>query len=622
MNTARGFSGNRAVGGFCAAAYGVYLVLLHPDVDWGDSGELISAAHLLAPAHFLGYPLYVIPAKFFALMPLGSAALRVSWFSALLGTATLGVLMMALMRSIGNRESGLAGRMKPMVLWAVVGLLAAVGLSHAFMGQSIQAENTLPALLLLALGLWCLHGSAGAHRVGYAVFSFLAAYHPALLPISLLGGGVLASGFPNGRRLREFGLYMAVQAAAMSVNLFLLVRSQASVPLSYAFARTPADWLSTLQTGFRKYYGSDLVPVLAVDRASDSIQVFLPQFAAVVTPLALYGLYRLIRRYFRLSALMIPMLILFSALALLNPSQEREGYSLLIVVALLWLTGAGLVGIASLRWRRPALAAVLLIGAGGWLAAAFNVYDLARKGVSQSEIARRLGEEILAELEGRALYVAANERLALVTEYIQFVELRRPDVVLAYLPMFFTEGGARRVEERHPDLLPPLVRLPAGQFSCALPLWDVYVSQLVARNIARFPIYTETHAAWSFPSQVDARTMSAFVRTGVRDFREYIYLAADGLTEQNLPYRFLPSNPVGGKEFSRRGFLYAFGGPVAPITKRKLLRIWETDRTTPIDEEVLTQTLYQWAAYDFAKGRLREAVDGYRLAGSSYRRTT
>src|SRR5687768_11410012 len=59
-----------------------YVVTLSPTVVGGDSGELITVAHVLGVAHPPGFPLHTLLAKLFSLPPVGSVAARVNFFSA------------------------------------------------------------------------------------------------------------------------------------------------------------------------------------------------------------------------------------------------------------------------------------------------------------------------------------------------------------------------------------------------------------------------------------------------------------------------------------------------------------------------------------------------------------
>lgn len=66
----------------------LYIYCLPPGLPpYRDSGEMASAAATLGVAHQPGYPLYIISAKLFSLIPLGNPAWRLNLFSAAAGLA-------------------------------------------------------------------------------------------------------------------------------------------------------------------------------------------------------------------------------------------------------------------------------------------------------------------------------------------------------------------------------------------------------------------------------------------------------------------------------------------------------------------------------------------------------
>src|SRR5437899_12553099 len=90
-----------------AAALAALLFLLYyaleacPTSYVGDSGELVTAVHLLGIPHPPGAPLYVLLGKLWTLLvPAGSVAWRMSLFSAIFAAGSCGLLY-RLCRRIG-----------------------------------------------------------------------------------------------------------------------------------------------------------------------------------------------------------------------------------------------------------------------------------------------------------------------------------------------------------------------------------------------------------------------------------------------------------------------------------------------------------------------------------------
>lgn len=64
----------------------IYILTLSPQVSFFDSGELISSSFTLGISHPPGYSLYILLSHVFKYIPIGSAALKVSLFSAVFGS--------------------------------------------------------------------------------------------------------------------------------------------------------------------------------------------------------------------------------------------------------------------------------------------------------------------------------------------------------------------------------------------------------------------------------------------------------------------------------------------------------------------------------------------------------
>jgi Protein of unknown function (DUF2723) len=80
----------------------VYRLALAPTVTLVDSGELIVAARFLGVAHPPGFPLYLIFAHLFSLLPIGSIAVRINLASATFGAFACGMLTLVAVELIAS----------------------------------------------------------------------------------------------------------------------------------------------------------------------------------------------------------------------------------------------------------------------------------------------------------------------------------------------------------------------------------------------------------------------------------------------------------------------------------------------------------------------------------------
>jgi hypothetical protein len=133
---------------FCVAAlsFALYARTLYPGLLPGDSGEFQTLAYLLAHTHPTGYDVYLLLARVFISIPVGSIAYRVNLFSAFMGGLTVGCVYLAGTLLSGKRWGGVFGA-------------AALAVSITFWSQSVIAEvytagSFFLVLLLLCLLLW------------------------------------------------------------------------------------------------------------------------------------------------------------------------------------------------------------------------------------------------------------------------------------------------------------------------------------------------------------------------------------------------------------------------------------------------------------------------------------
>ncbi len=217
-------------------SFGVLLGLQTPNLNSGDAGELITAAHYLAVAHPSGYPLYLLLARAFEFLPFGNIAFRVALMSSMFGAATAALVATVVRRLTG---SGLAA------WFSVVMILG----SPSYVAQSAIAKfYPLNACLILVLfALWvhrlltdpeetdaayCISSDRSFHATAL-LFGLVAANHHTgwlMLPPALLAALLLLrrERIPANRAVRGVLRCAAPLALAFfcgaAVNLFLLLR--------------------------------------------------------------------------------------------------------------------------------------------------------------------------------------------------------------------------------------------------------------------------------------------------------------------------------------------------------------------------------------------------------------
>ena len=206
-----------------AAVLAIYVRTLCPTVAGGDSGEFIVAAYTLGVAHPPGYPLYTLLGKLFTLLPLGTIAWRVNFFSAVCGAGAAALVFLAVTRWSRSAWAGLASaslfafspRVWPQAVTAEVfalNNLFAAGLIYL----SVRFWEHRDVRLACGLFLW-----AGLGLSNHQTLIFYA------IPAALF---VLAYGGPEMRRPRRLGLFALCVLVGLLPYAYLPIAS-ARVPL-------------------------------------------------------------------------------------------------------------------------------------------------------------------------------------------------------------------------------------------------------------------------------------------------------------------------------------------------------------------------------------------------------
>ena len=75
--------------GLFIASFVLYIRTLAPSLLFGDSAEFQTIAYTLGMGHPTGYPIYILLAKLFTIIPVGDVAYRVNLFSAFCAALTV-----------------------------------------------------------------------------------------------------------------------------------------------------------------------------------------------------------------------------------------------------------------------------------------------------------------------------------------------------------------------------------------------------------------------------------------------------------------------------------------------------------------------------------------------------
>lgn len=405
----------------------LYIFSLPPVLPpYRDSGEMASAAWTLGVAHQPGYPLYIISAKLFSLLPLGNPAWRLNLFSAAAGLAGIFVFWRAAAAAFSPAAA----------------FISALLLGFNFTMRTLSSVPEMYALnfFFACLLLWSARadGRDGAPAAVYLT-AFLLGFAmtnrmdivlalPALL--ILLWPGLKEAGFSGFLKAAGFALL------GFSLYLYLPVRSSGWPLYDWSHPADPATFWAVIT---RKNYGSTLD---LISREYAPGQLFWPNLkvyalhlwknfsaALVFAAAGVYAEYvRAPRRLAAFAALFLFSGPVFLYMANMPPNPHAlaivEPYYLLPDLAVAFWAAAGLAYAFSVFPRaRPALALAALTAAG-------LVFHSGARGSFRRALfaAEDYASDVLRGAPPGAAVVAKKDVQLFSLWYLQTVKGLRPDV--------------------------------------------------------------------------------------------------------------------------------------------------------------------------------------------------
>jgi hypothetical protein len=276
---------------FCLA---VYYATLAPSITWKndgvDSGDLVTAAYTMGIAHPPGYPLFMLLAKLFTLLPVGEVAYRVNLMSAILAAFTIAVVYYAILllcpRGIDTPSK--------VIIAAASALL--LGMSRTLWSQAIIAEvYSLHALITALIVLFTTLYRRTKHQrwlwllglvLGLGLSNHLSTF--------LLVPGTLYLALnvepPRPRAYLGMGAFLLL---GLSTYLYLPLRAAQYPPLNWG---APHTWSGFWWTVSARIYGDYAlgVPLIHLPvRTASWLSMLSQQFGWVGFTLGLVGLWDL-----------------------------------------------------------------------------------------------------------------------------------------------------------------------------------------------------------------------------------------------------------------------------------------------------------------------------------------
>jgi len=406
------------------ASLAVYVWTLAPTVLADDSAELVTAAHVLGIPHPTGYPVYLLLAKLFDLLPFWSPPVRIGLLSALCGAASAALIAWSATRLSRSAPAGL--------LSGAVVALAGSSWSVATEAEvySLNALIISAAIAVFAAG----EGSRGGRRLLWLALLAglgLAHHRTSLFFTAPLLMAAAAEQRPGWRALGKaavfgltpllFYLYLPMRAAARPAVLWSDV-SQWRHFVPYLLGRSYQEYV--FARPFR-----EMIESAKTVLAGASAELTLGGLA-----LALIGLISLLGRRRTLGLALITATVLLTVWNLGYSVPDWQTFFVpATLVAGIW-AGLGLVALSqalqSAVGRRRAWAPTALT---------IGVLVLIPASLLQSNWPKSHRGEwryydaalaVLSQLPPNSIYVSNLDHGTFLPMYLQVVEGRRRDVVV------------------------------------------------------------------------------------------------------------------------------------------------------------------------------------------------
>jgi hypothetical protein len=466
----------------------LYTLTLYRTVPGGDSGELITAAHVLGAAHPPGYPLYTLIAHLFTLLPVfPKIAARVNFMSAFFDASAAGLLTFS---SIKASEFFFEEKAAPFIGIFTGAMFA---FSPSIWSYATQAEvfplNNFFIALVIALSVHYLGNPSAKIRNSIYIVSGFALFHQQTFLFCFLP----LIGWTSLREKKSP----------------LLLTGLGALPLIYLPLANHASFgwgeLSTLKGFFihilREEYGTFQLGTSVWTKSAPFSHLWLYlQSIPKNTPgiffiLAIPGMWISHRKLSWMPIAFFSYLITFIFLSNIDLSVplyrgvEARFWQQLDIFLFFWM-GLGLAWLGRHYFKLAAAVAILASIAQASI-------GFPKNNRSKNTLVEDYARVLLESVEPHSLLIVTSDIAWNATQYLQLCEHYRTDVQVVSQEMLTYVWTAEKIYYRHPDIiLPGKFYLSGKEPENAVARYDDrYLSgnysmlQFLDANSKKFPIY-------------------------------------------------------------------------------------------------------------------------------------
>lgn len=428
----------------------VYGMTLAPGLTWAnsgaDGGDLITAAAVGGVPHPTGYPVYLLLARFFQLLPIGSLAFRTNLLSALAAACASLLVYGLVSRASQNRLAGLIAAY-------------AFGLSPLPWSQAIITEvYTLHALfvtLILYLSIFPLSQNIKKSDLalglifGLALGNHLTAIF--LLPV------VLASTLSRRGNRWQLDVYSLLRrlmwmGAGLLTYLILPLRALSHPPVNWGNPVTLKNfgWLVSAQLYQDEVFRLTLSSL--GERILSAAELLLDQFGLVGLIVSSLGLIF----FFRSSSLRrdtIWILVVFFAFAIGYATEDSFLYFIPPVMCFAIWFGLGADGLMKLISRRYLKLGITLGLAFLIYLSALAAFHWPRVDASRDARAERFGQLVMTQMPANTIVFVRGDQAIFSLWYFHYALHQRQDIAVIASDLLHMDWYRDTLKSTYPSLV-------------------------------------------------------------------------------------------------------------------------------------------------------------------------
>ena len=443
----------------------IFASTLAPNITWmhnsADGGDLITASATQGIPHPTGYPLYLLVARVFQLLPIGPLALRTNVMSAFFAILTA-LLVYKLVANHLQNETGLFAVQ-------IAGLSAGLFLclSPLFWSQAIITEVYTLNAFFVALILFISTQEKKSDRISGFIYGLATSNH--LTALAAIPGALLtnlaSTKNDRSRSITHQLLWMFVTVLLLYAILPLRAIQNPVINWGNPVSLKNFWWLVSGEV-YRAYYLQDILPQLWI-KLQTSTALLLQQFGVIGLSLGFFGLVLFLKSS-KLRTLTIWNGISFWLITLVYQTADAHVYFIPVIISFsIWIglcIGYGLETLSSRaaawRWLVVAGVAIQIVYtvAGNW----------SRIDASQDHQAEIFAEQILTSAPQDAIVFTQTDEATFTLWYVHFALGRRPDLTIISTDLLHYDWYQQSMRQKYPE-----IKLP-GPFP-----WD---STVIAAN--------------------------------------------------------------------------------------------------------------------------------------------